>query len=121
MAAFAIESTALPLHQPQAFAPSGAGSAGADAADLGARGWAILSGSFLDPSAILRFGYSRNLESSYEEIQADRYSQHVCHAQCGCSACVLQFCRRTKKGMALAMLFLLAEAGHQIADAKEIP
>ena len=117
MAAFAIESASLSLHQPQTFAPCSPRTVGTDVVSLGQRKGIVLSGSFLDTSAILRFGYSRNLESSYEEIQADRYRQHVCHAQCGCSTSVLQLCRRTKKSMALANRFRSAEARLQLPTA----
>ena len=43
----------------------------------------------------------RDSEPLRQEVQTGRYRQYICHAQRGCRACVLQFCRRAKESLGL--------------------
>src|ERR1700731_1494120 len=64
VAAFAVESAALSLPQPQTFAAFGSFVSAAHADGFGNCYRTVLSGHFLAPGAILRFGRFRSIKSS---------------------------------------------------------
>ena len=66
---------------------------------------AILPRGLLASDSVLYIGHLRDPEPVRQEVQAGRNRQHICHAQRGRRACVLQFCGRAKESLGLVTWF----------------